>query len=307
MGAHNSIFLPPEMIGRRSIRSGGTNPWSAPVYNPREVWYPEGQEPPEQLFGPWFASYYPSDQGLIEQINKWFDSIDIDKNGSLDVRELGRALEQAGMKFSDNLLQHLIKVFDFDNSGNIGKNEFACLYNYVSQMKNQFVSADKDNSGTLDWKELDALLGSGDCKLSSESVNALASKFDPQHKGSLTLEEFMELCIYLGSLRSFYQTDTTPTNQPKSAVSVPTPSQPATDSQTPTTAHWTSGVITLNFDELVQATPHFSRRCCCCSPDWCLPVPTCRPTPCRTRSPVAFAPAPSPYPFGFPYGPKVWW
>jgi len=272
---------PLNMIAENRPRPGYPPPFFPPpiwVVRPREISYGKGQEKPAETNTPWFASFYPAgDLNMIDSIEKWFKFIDLDKNGTLDETELGKALEQAGFKFAQTLISQLIRVFDFNNSGTVDIDEFVCIYIFLNRMRDAFTVADKDKSGTLELNELETVLGNSDFKLSQESVHALLLKFSQKKAGSLTLEEYTELCVHLGSLRSFFQTDsfidTTGTgSRPSAKRGITTESQ-----------HWSAGTITLNYNQLVQATPHFSRsRCCCClpPPPVCSTCPPCYPSPC---------------------------
>ena len=45
-------------------------------------------------------------------------------------------------------------MFDRDSNGTITFNEFSSLWKYITDWQNTFRSYDKDNSGTIDKREL---------------------------------------------------------------------------------------------------------------------------------------------------------
>jgi hypothetical protein len=51
---------------------------------------------------------------------------------------------------SADTLKKLLQTFDLDRSGQIGLNEFVCLYQFVLAVRNAFFSQDHDRSGKLD-------------------------------------------------------------------------------------------------------------------------------------------------------------
>lgn len=56
---------------------------------------------------------------------KFFDSLDTDKDGKLNVKEIKRGLiKMTGMQVSPALVNTIIKNIDKDNSGTITKEEF---------------------------------------------------------------------------------------------------------------------------------------------------------------------------------------
>jgi hypothetical protein len=158
-----------------------------------------------------FASYFGNDAHLVGQIQgtprlfqlrlgrshdglwlltfarthtAWFSAVDTDRSGQLDQAEIGRALQQAGVRspqrrqnktkkkradvtfyyilfylknnfivqlnFSPATLRRLLTTFDLDRSGQIGVNEFVCLYQFVLSLRNSFAAQDRDRSGKLD-------------------------------------------------------------------------------------------------------------------------------------------------------------
>jgi len=161
-----------------------------------------------QLWGartPWYAVYYNMcAPHTIQQITSWYYSVDADRSGTLDINEIGRALQQAQLNYSYPTLQKIMLIFDLDKSGNINPNEFVCMYQYLCTVKTSFEAYDRDRSGTLNWLELSGALGMLQLNLSPQAINTLITKFDAQRTGQINLEGYTNLCLLLASLNSFY-------------------------------------------------------------------------------------------------------
>ena len=232
---------------------------------------------------PWFASYYGNDSQLIGQIQAWFSAIDTDRSGQLDQAELGRALQQAGLNFGPASLKRLLTTFDLDRSGHLGVNEFVCLYQFVLALRNSFTTQDHDRSGKLDnWNEISLALANGGFQLSPQGINSVLTRFDPNRAG-LTLEAYTEVALYLASLKTYFDfyaqqsQQTFGQQRPTGAPGVPggAPGVPGGAPGVPGGAPGgypggapgiqgppgvgasASSTITINFDQLVAATPYF--------------------------------------------------
>jgi hypothetical protein len=57
---------------------------------------------------------------------------------------------RAQLTFGPASLKRLLTTFDLDRSGQIGVNEFVCLYQFVLALRNSFTTQDHDRSGKLD-------------------------------------------------------------------------------------------------------------------------------------------------------------
>ena len=80
--------------------------------------------------------------------SKVFASLNKDKDGTLDAKELGDRIDAAG-----------IKVADPDNDGTLDEKEYAKI------VESKFKAADPDGDGTLDAKELSSPAGAALLKL----------------------------------------------------------------------------------------------------------------------------------------------
>jgi len=185
----------------------------------------------------WYAVYYNMcSPQMLGQITGWYYAIDTDRNGSLDINEVGRALQQASLTYSPQTLQKIMQVFDLDHSGNIGPNEFVAMYQYLCTVRSSFQAFDRDRSGTLNWMELSQALAMMQMPLSPQTLNTLVVKFDPTRSGQLSMEAYTSLCLLLANLNSFYDTKRFQKMSKKNKQ---------------------TGTISITLDELVGLTPYF--------------------------------------------------
>ena len=154
---------------------------------------------------PWYADYYPQDYTLVNQVIGWFYSIDTNRNGTLDQGELARALEQAGMRVEPVTIGKLMQTFDLDGNNSISINEFICMYKYLLDIKNSFTSHDRDRSGYLEYNEVMRALSQTGRNISLQTGTSLMKKYDPTGSGRISLEGYINLCMCLASIRSFYE------------------------------------------------------------------------------------------------------
>nr|CAD2172053.1 unnamed protein product [Meloidogyne enterolobii] len=85
----------------------------------------------------------------------YFQAVDQDKSGKISTNELQRALSNGSWRpFNQETCRMMISMFDKDNDGGIGFNEFQSLWAYINDWSNTFRSYDRDNSGSIDKGEL---------------------------------------------------------------------------------------------------------------------------------------------------------
>eukprot|EP01087_Luapelamoeba_hula_P014342 TRINITY_DN4186_c0_g2_i2.p2 TRINITY_DN4186_c0_g2~~TRINITY_DN4186_c0_g2_i2.p2 ORF type:complete len:373 (+),score=96.12 TRINITY_DN4186_c0_g2_i2:129-1247(+) len=207
---------PPQQQGYPPQQHGGAYPpqQHGGAYPPQQhggAYPPQyGQGQPQQGYGQqqpqaWFSSYYPhNNPQLLNQVQGWFASVDTDRSGTLNQVELGKALEQAGLKYSTEVLTKILRTFDVYRTGSLRVFEFVCLYSFLSQIRNAFVQFDSDRSGTLDWAELGRVLVASGFNLNPPSITALATKFDPARKGGVNLEQYTDMALFLANLKNFF-------------------------------------------------------------------------------------------------------
>ncbi len=154
--------------------------------------------------------------GRIERIKAAFSVLDGDRDGSVTHDEFSRTLSRLGMKLRPNQLWGLINQYDPSGKGAIDYLQFAeslsqisgrsvedkakvarrkCADRLLSRSGNLakvFASFDKDNSGTLDYVEMEKGLTALGVGLSKDDLNCLFVSTDKHRTGEIDYEEFVQ-------------------------------------------------------------------------------------------------------------------
>ena len=139
----------------------------------------------------------------LEEMKDVFSVMDANKNGSIDVNELGRGLRGLGLNPSNAEVVALMKAFDKDNNSMISLDEFASLYARCLEAKGpseeaineQFAKLDTNGDGTLDIFELRKILLYGEERLTEEDVERIIKDFDKNGDGKISLKEFADAVL----------------------------------------------------------------------------------------------------------------
>jgi len=163
--------------------------------------------------GPAYSSQYYYNQvnpQEMQQLQASFSAVDKDRSGEITVHELTQ-MNFNGIKFSQDTCSMLVKVFDKDRSGQISFQEYVSLHKFIITMSQAYAAFDRDRSGTLDVQEVHQAVQQGGFFLSPQTMQQVYTKFlkNPVLNANntlrgLTLELFMQLCAFLGSLRSVF-------------------------------------------------------------------------------------------------------
>jgi len=139
-----------------------------------------------------------------------FQRVDSDRNGQITTHELGKALSNGTWTpFNPETVRLMIGMFDRKQSGTIDFQEFQALWKYVTDWQNCFRSFDRDNSGSIDQRELKTALTTFGYRLSDAFCGLLIKKFDRQGRGTVAFDDFIQCCVVLHTLTaSFHQFDT---------------------------------------------------------------------------------------------------
>eukprot|EP01013_Petalomonas_cantuscygni_P009035 TRINITY_DN217_c0_g3_i2.p1 TRINITY_DN217_c0_g3~~TRINITY_DN217_c0_g3_i2.p1 ORF type:complete len:287 (-),score=55.49 TRINITY_DN217_c0_g3_i2:1243-2043(-) len=174
---------------------------------------PHGQ-PPQQAWGGAPQAGAPQGGGWSappppitpqhDQLRRWFTEVDTDRSGKVSARELQQCMQRAGYKFSPETCKMMVNMFDRDANGQISFDEFERLHGYIVQMQGAFRQVDKDGSQRLEPREvMDALQTSG-YRLSPQTFDAVMKKLDRHKAGSLGFDGYIELCVFIGTVRNVY-------------------------------------------------------------------------------------------------------
>jgi Ca2+-binding EF-hand superfamily protein len=142
--------------------------------------------------------------GGADPLRAWFDAVDTDRSGRIKAAELQRALSSAGFNFRSGVSEKIIRMFDRDHTGELDFMEFKNAHQFVTTMTQAFRTRDADRSGTLEGPEVRATLASSGFTLSEPVFQVMMRKFDHEKVGGLRFDDYIELCILLGTCRNVF-------------------------------------------------------------------------------------------------------
>ncbi|ORY75707.1 hypothetical protein BCR35DRAFT_306243 [Leucosporidium creatinivorum] len=155
----------------------------------------------------------------VQQLQQWFNSVDLDRSGQITEIELKQALVNGDWTpFSDDTVKMLMTIFDVDRSGTIGFNEFQGLWQYIKDWQQTFRNFDRDRSGSIEAHELHNALSSFGFNLSPRLVDILQRKYNPppvvktpgqlSHPGAplgVTFDRFVRCCVSVRQLTEAFK------------------------------------------------------------------------------------------------------
>ncbi|KAK9812460.1 hypothetical protein WJX73_001488 [Symbiochloris irregularis] len=141
----------------------------------------------------------------MADINQWFDSIDKDRSGTLDVKELQAALALGNLVFSLKTVAHMVRIHDPDRSGTINFQEFGALHAFLMNMQASFKYFDRDRSNSLDKQETFQALSHAGYRLDGPAFEALFKAYDPDHDNVMGLPEYIAMTLVLQSAAKTFQ------------------------------------------------------------------------------------------------------
>uniref|UniRef100_A0A7S0BMC1 EF-hand domain-containing protein n=1 Tax=Rhodosorus marinus TaxID=101924 RepID=A0A7S0BMC1_9RHOD len=138
------------------------------------------------------------------RLKAWFDSVDLNKSNSIDVKELHRALGLAGLEFGMNTCALLIRMHDTDRNGTINFEEFQRMHNFIMSVRASFVQFDRDRNGFLDRDELIQALQLNRVYLDRQAFDAVFESFDIYKRNNLSLSDYIAMAAFLTCSRNMF-------------------------------------------------------------------------------------------------------
>ncbi|KAK9722494.1 hypothetical protein K7432_002646 [Basidiobolus ranarum] len=154
-----------------------------------------------------------------EQVNQYFRQVDTDGSGEISADELQKALLNGDWsRFDISTVKLMIDMFDKDDTGTIGLNEFFGLWQYIGDWQKCFVNFDANRNGSIEVSELQNALRTFGYNISMGSIQSILKKFlkheSKASRGSpqatqVNFENFLKACITIKMITdSFKQFDT---------------------------------------------------------------------------------------------------
>ena len=139
---------------------------------------------------------YPHDYRELERV---FSQFDYDLNGTLDARELRRALNALGLQTSSEQAASVLRKYDRDRSGAIDIGEFRALVAELRRFQSMggatddvqrtFIFHDRDGNARIDHDELAAALNALGLRTDSTQATQVLKRYDADGSGFLELTE----------------------------------------------------------------------------------------------------------------------
>jgi len=139
----------------------------------------------------------------LEALKQSFAALDQDRSGTLTAQEL-TALDIGGNRFTVEATSKLVKVFDADNSGNIGFYEYAALHRFVFSMRQAFSAFDLNKSNSLDYNETHKALAQGGFHPTGITFTKIFARFSKGTPPVIDFNGFVLLCAFLGQTRTLF-------------------------------------------------------------------------------------------------------
>lgn len=153
----------------------------------------------------WFPLIERVQPNDFTELKQWFESVDKDKSGTIELNELKKARLPTGATLDDKTILRLMRIFDVDYSGDISFTEFIALWKFLNIALETFSSFDGDKSGSLDRHELDEALNSLGFSCSKRSIDVLVKMNSGLFGKGVSKNHFIGVVSYLGQCRTIYQ------------------------------------------------------------------------------------------------------
>merc|ERR1719228_790601 len=143
-------------------------------------------------------------QPLDPQIYGLFQRVDVDGAGYASKNELQQALSSC-CATSLETVEIMIDMFDKNNCRQIDPYGFQDLWGYLGRWLQSFQAYDRDGSGRLEHADLAGALQHMGYQLPRQFFPFALKKFDLQKRGSLDLDGFIRLGIFLQSTGQLFR------------------------------------------------------------------------------------------------------
>ncbi|KAJ8367854.1 hypothetical protein SKAU_G00078820 [Synaphobranchus kaupii] len=160
-----------------------------------------GQQPPAGNMPP----------GVSPEAFQWFQSVDTDHSGNINLKELKQALVNSNNSaFNDETCLMMLNMFDKTRSGCMDIFGFSALWAFMQQWRTMFQQFDRDRSGSISGTELHQALAQLGYSLSPQFAQGLVGRFSGRGaQGTLQMDRFLQVCTHLQSMtQAFRQRDT---------------------------------------------------------------------------------------------------
>ncbi|XP_051926179.1 peflin isoform X2 [Hippocampus zosterae] len=152
--------------------------------------------------------------GVNPEAYQWFQSVDTDHSGFINLKELKQALVNSNWSsFNDETCLMMINMFDKTRSGRMDLYGFSALWDFMQRWRALFQQYDRDGSGSINGTELHQALAQMGYNLSPQFSESLVRRFSVHAaRPGMQLDRFIHVCTQLQSMTQiFREKDTTMT------------------------------------------------------------------------------------------------
>ncbi|XP_018556998.1 peflin [Lates calcarifer] len=152
--------------------------------------------------------------GVNPEAYQWFQTVDADRSGFINLKELKQALVNSNWSaFNDETCLMMINMFDKTRSGRIDMFGFSALWDFMQRWRALFQQYDRDRSGSISGTELHQALAQMGYNLSPQFTDMLVQRFTLRGgRPGIQLDRFIQVCTQLQSMtQAFREKDTTMT------------------------------------------------------------------------------------------------
>ncbi|KAF7221706.1 penta-EF-hand domain containing 1 [Nothobranchius furzeri] len=145
--------------------------------------------------------------GVNPEAYQWFQTVDTDQSGFINLKELKQALVNSNWSsFNDETCLMMINMFDQTRSGRIDLFGFSALWNFLQQWRAMFQNCDRDRSGCISGTELHQALAQMGYNLSPQFCEMLVQRHGVRGRNfGIQLDRFIQVCTQLQSMTQLFK------------------------------------------------------------------------------------------------------
>ncbi|CAD5219622.1 unnamed protein product [Bursaphelenchus okinawaensis] len=133
----------------------------------------------------------------LQEFAQAFDMFDKDKNGTMNIKELGVAMRTLGLNPTEEELLNIVNEYDVDGNGKIDFGEFCKMMKATNKETDEslirlaFKVFDKDGNGFITAQEFKHFMTTMGEKFSEEEVDEIIREVDKDGDEQIDYEEFV--------------------------------------------------------------------------------------------------------------------
>jgi|UniRef100_A0A7S0PL78 Ca2+-binding EF-hand superfamily protein len=147
---------------------------------------------------------YQNDYELIQS----FNAADADGSGSIEAKELQRALAASGLVFSLQTVALLMRMHAVPGGDEtrLSFEQYKTVHQFLVNAQNSFSHFDKSRTGKLSRDEIfEALAYQGYGDVDATAIKHACRAFDPDRSNDLSVDQYIGLSLFLTAARRVFQ------------------------------------------------------------------------------------------------------